>query len=73
MCQRTSSVLCYAPRTAPCSSTYDMLCFAIKYRKAIDEIASECKNNLRQFEMLEEEWAIAEELRDILKVCHWMS
>lgn len=46
-----------------------MLNFAIDYKKAIKAMTSERKNNLCQFELDEEEWAIAEELRDMLKVC----
>ena len=42
--------------------TYDMLCFAIQYRKAIEDMTSDWTNDLRQFELVEEEWAIAEEL-----------
>ncbi len=50
------------------NSTYDMLCFAIEYRKAIENLTSERKNDLRQFELTEDEWAIAEQLSDMLKV-----
>ena len=50
------------------NSTYDMLDFAIRYQKAIKSITSDRKNDLRQFEMSEEEWAIADELREVLKV-----
>ena len=50
------------------NSTYDMLSFAIKYRQAIEDITSERKNNLWQFELTEGEWAIASELSDVLKV-----
>ena len=46
-----------------------MLCFALEYRAAIENITSDRKNNLRQFELQEDEWTIAEELRDVLKVC----
>lgn len=49
------------------NSTYDMLCFAIKYRKAIEIMTSEKKNDLRQFELEEDEWTIAEQLSDILR------
>ena len=45
-----------------------MLCFSITYRKAIEAMTSERKNDLRQFELEEEEWAIAEELGNTLKV-----
>jgi hypothetical protein len=50
------------------NSTYDMLCFAIEYCAAIKKVTAERGNNLRQFELTEEEWTIAKELRDILKV-----
>jgi hypothetical protein len=46
-----------------------MLCFTIQYRKAIEEMTFDRKNDLRQFELVEKEWAIVEELRDTLKVC----
>lgn len=45
-----------------------MLAFAVEYRKAIEKITSDRKNDLRQFAVSGEEWDIAEELRDILKV-----
>ncbi len=45
-----------------------MLCFAIEYCAAIKKITAERGNNLRQFELTEEEWTVAKELRDILKV-----
>jgi hypothetical protein len=50
------------------NSTYDMLCFGIKYRKAIESMTSERKHDLRQFELEEEEWVMAEELSGTLKV-----
>ena len=45
-----------------------MLCFSITYRKAIEAMTLERKNDLQQFELEEEEWAIAEELGNTLKV-----
>ena len=45
-----------------------MLCFSIEYRKAIENMTSERKNDLRQYELDEDEWVIAEELSDTLKV-----
>jgi hypothetical protein len=50
------------------NSTYDMLDFSIKYKAAIVNLTSERKNNLRQYELVEEEWKIAEELAETLKV-----
>ena len=38
------------------------------YHKAIEIMTSEKKNNLRQFELEEDEWTIAEQLSDILQV-----
>jgi hypothetical protein len=51
------------------NSTYDMLYFALEYRAAIESITSDRKNNLRQFELVEDEWVIVKELQDTLKVC----
>lgn len=45
-----------------------MLSFALEYRTAIEALTSERKNDLRQFELSEEEWEIVQELSDTLKV-----
>jgi hypothetical protein len=50
------------------NSTYDMLYCALQYRVAIESITSDRKNNLRQFELTEDEWVIVQELQDTLKV-----
>jgi hypothetical protein len=50
------------------NSTFDMLNFAIEYRKAIDAISADREMDLRQFELSEHEWKIATQLRDVLKV-----
>lgn len=50
------------------NSTFDMLNFAISYRAALDTITSERDMKLRQFELSEEDWATAVNLRDVLKV-----
>jgi hypothetical protein len=42
------------------NSTFDMLDFALQYRKAIDSISGECELELRQFELSASEWKIAE-------------
>jgi hypothetical protein len=55
--------------------------FALQYRMAIDEIAGNKTANLRQYELSDKEWAIAEQLVDTLKVrtsslrllTHWSS
>ncbi|KAF8238114.1 hypothetical protein L208DRAFT_1243896, partial [Tricholoma matsutake] len=44
------------------NSTFDMLSFAVKYWGAIEQMTPEHKNNLRQYELAEEEWAIVREL-----------
>ena len=49
--------------------TFDMLDFALQYQKAINSISGERELELRQFELSASEWKIAEQLRDILKVC----
>jgi hypothetical protein len=50
------------------NSTYDMLEFALVFRDALDTITSEKEMKLRKYEMDEEEWEIAHQLRDVLKV-----
>ena len=53
------------------NSTFDMLDFAIDYRTAIDTITSNRDLNLCKYELADEEWAIAENLRDTLKACNF--
>jgi hypothetical protein len=56
------------------NSTYDMLTFALKYRDGINELISNLKNGLCDFELDDTEWDLAEGLRDILKVmCYLLS
>lgn len=50
------------------NSTFNMLKFSLEYRKAIEALTSERKNELRQFELSEEEWEIAGELKGTLEV-----
>jgi hypothetical protein len=45
-----------------------MLQFALQYRAAIDDIAGNKTASLRQYELDEEEWKIAQQLCDMLKV-----
>jgi hypothetical protein len=49
------------------NSTFDMLDFSLTYRMAIDEITSNRDLNLRKHELQDDEWEIAENLRDSLK------
>lgn len=51
------------------NSTYDMLKFALEYRKAIDTLTADRQNELRNYELSEREWTIAAQLSDVLKVC----
>jgi hypothetical protein len=50
------------------NSIFDMLDFAILYREAIDTMTANRLLKLRQFELDNEEWEIAERLRDTLRV-----
>lgn len=50
------------------NSTYEMLMFALDYREAIDTVCGTQRLNLRRYEMEANEWVIAMELRDVLKV-----
>jgi hypothetical protein len=48
------------------NSTYDMLDFAVKHQEELDELTRD--KALRKYEMAEEEWLIAKQLRDVLEV-----
>ncbi len=50
------------------NSTFHMLEVALQYKDAIEDITSEKKFGLREYEMDEEEWTMAEQLRNVLKV-----
>ena len=52
------------------NSTYDMLEFAIEYREALKSITGNQRMKLRQYELTEEDWEIATQLHDVLKVCY---
>ena len=45
-----------------------MLLFALKYQRTLNIITGDCEMKLRQYEMDDEEWGIATELCDVLKV-----
>ncbi|TFK59567.1 hypothetical protein BDN72DRAFT_780548, partial [Pluteus cervinus] len=47
------------------NSTFDLADVSCEYKVAINEITKE--KELRKFEMLDEEWVVAEQLRDVLK------
>ena len=50
------------------NSTYDMLSFVVKYRKAIEHVTSDLKNDLHKYELTDTEWQIADKLKETLKV-----
>jgi len=45
-----------------------MLSFAVGYRKAIEYVTSDLKNDLHKYELTDSEWKIAIELKDITTV-----
>ena len=49
-------------------SITDMLKFALEYQDALDTITGDKEMKLRKYEMDEEEWEIARQLRDVLEV-----
>lgn len=51
------------------NSTYDMLNFALEYRKGIDAITDKRKLGLGEYELKPNEWLLVKQLRDVLKVC----
>lgn len=52
-----------------------MLDFAVKHIAPINAITSDREMKLRQYELSEDEWDVARQLRDVLKVCIrlWLS
>jgi hypothetical protein len=50
------------------NSTFDMLEFAILYRKPLDDLTNKRELKLRSYELSEAEWKIMEQLSGILKV-----
>lgn len=45
-----------------------MMEFAVEYREVVNKILGERDLNLRDYELSAEEWEIATQLRDVLKV-----
>ena len=50
------------------NSMFDMLNFAVEYRDALDAITGDQDMKLRQYELSKEDWKVATQLRDVLKV-----
>jgi hypothetical protein len=51
------------------NSTYDMLSFALEYRSAVKSMTQIKDLGLRSYELEAEEWELAQQLTDVLKVC----
>ena len=45
-----------------------MLCFAVEYHQPIKSLTSDRKNDLHMFELNENKWSIAQQLKDMLEV-----
>jgi hypothetical protein len=60
-------------RIIPCdvttcwNSTYDMLKFALEYRKAIDMLTVDKQNELQDYELSKRKWTMAAQLHDVLE------
>ncbi|KAF8808310.1 hypothetical protein BYT27DRAFT_7097125, partial [Phlegmacium glaucopus] len=52
------------------NSTFDMLNFALDYRVPINAITSNQDLNLHKYELEDDEWVVAKNLYDTLKVCN---
>jgi hypothetical protein len=53
------------------NSTFDMLDFAVEHIAAIDTVTADRDMKLRQYELSEDDWDMARQLRDILKACSY--
>jgi hypothetical protein len=51
------------------NSTYDLLTFVLQYQAGIDDVTSNKTAGLRQYELSDEEWGIACQLCNSLRVC----
>lgn len=54
------------------NSTFDLLVYALKHRKAVHLLTQWCELGLRKFELSNNEWATIEQLHSILKVSNTM-
>ena len=55
------------------NSTFDLLEYALKHRKAVDLLTQRCELGLRKFELCDNEWVIVEQLHSVLKVSNTMA
>lgn len=51
------------------NSTNDMLDTSLNHRPAIDKITQDRENGLRSYELTDEEWEIARQMKKCLSVC----
>ena len=70
ICKESGKKDCIMPHDVKTrwNSTCDMMEFAIEYREVVNKILGERELNLRDYELSAEEWEIATQLRDVLKV-----
>ena len=50
------------------NSTFDMLNFAVTYRRALESLTGTLGMGLQDYELSDDDWVIAKDLRDILEV-----
>lgn len=50
------------------NSTFDMLNFCLEYKKPIQLMTADFDMDLRDYELNRDEWTVATQLRDVLKV-----
>lgn len=74
--RRTCEKTKLKPNLIPCdvvtrwNSTYDMLAFPIKYRKAIDTVTADKGLKLREYELDDDDdWKVVDDLVSVLEVC----
>lgn len=54
------------------NSTYDMLAFALEYRKPIEMLSADWELDLRKYELNPQEWKLATQLKDVLQVSNFV-
>lgn len=50
------------------NSTFDMLAYVLKHRRAVDAMTQQRDLGLRDLELSDHEWLIVDQLRNVLKV-----
>jgi hypothetical protein len=55
------------------NSTYDMMRFVLAYRQAVDQITADKALKLRRYELDNDDWAIIEDLVNVLEVSSFFS